>query len=88
MGWSPEPTTKKEFLRSLWCKIGGLLKHGTGPVGRKSCCTGGWEGWLIIYYGVGGGKEKGRLRKYFHMLKKTHKIPEALPLSSEGCFSL
>ena len=27
----------------------------------------------VIYYGVGGGEEKGRLRKYFHMLKKIHK---------------
>ena len=42
----------------------------------------GCEGWLIIYYGVGGGKEKGRLRKYFHMLKATPRTPEALPLSS------
>ena len=31
--------------------------------------------WLIIYHGVRGGKEKGRLRKDFHMLKKTHRIP-------------
>ena len=82
MGWSPEPMTKKEFLRCLWCKIGGLLKCGDRTRGQKELLHRGCEGWLIIYYRVGGGEEKGRLRKYFHMLKKTHKIPEALPLSS------
>ena len=79
MGWSPEPTTKKEFLRRLWCEMVVYESTGTGPVGRKSCCP-SCEGWLIIYYGVGGGKEKGRFQKDFHMLKKTHRIPEALPL--------
>ena len=74
--------TKKEFLRHYWCKIGGLLKHGDRTHEQKEMLHGGCEGWLIIYHGVGGGKEKGRLRKYFHMLKKTHKIPEALPLSN------
>ena len=32
------------------------------------------EGWLIIYLGAGGRKDKGRLRKDFHMLKKTQRI--------------
>lgn len=34
-----------------WQTNGGLLKHKNRPLG----C----EGQLIIYYGVGGGKEKG-----------------------------
>ena len=66
------------FFGAKWwfIKARGGGGEGTGPVGRKSCCP-GCEGWLIIYYGVGGGKEKGRLRKYFHMLKKTQRILEA-----------
>lgn len=32
---------------------------------------------LIIHFGVGGGKDKGKLTKVFYMLKKTHWILEA-----------
>ena len=46
---SPEPMTKKEFLRRLWCKIGGLLKQGDRTGGQKERLP-----QLIIYHGVGG----------------------------------
>ena len=58
-----------------------IKAQGQDPWAERAAAP-GCEGWLIIYHGVGGSKEKGRLRKYFHMLKKTHKIPEALPMSS------
>lgn len=41
-----------------------------------------------MYYGVGGAKKKKGEQKDFYMLKKIHRVPEALLLSSEGCFSL
>ena len=59
-----------------------LIKaRGQDPSAERAAAR-GCERWLIIYHGVGGGEEKGRLRKYFHMLKKTHRIPKGLPLSS------
>ena len=39
--------------------------------GQKELLPQGCEGWLIIYHGVGGGEEKGGLRKHFHMSKDT-----------------
>ena len=51
---------KKEFLRHLPCKMVVLLKHGTGPIGRKSCCSLqplDYEEQLIIYFGVGESKD-------------------------------
>jgi len=74
--------TKKEFLRRLWGKMVVLLKHGDRNHAQKELLHRGCEGWLIIYLGVGGGKEKGGFQKNFHMLKRTYKIVEALPLSS------
>ena len=62
---SRRPTTKREFLRHLWCKNGGLLKHEDRTHGQKEQLHRGCEGWLIIYHGVGGGKDKGRLRSTF-----------------------
>ena len=44
VGWGPELTTKKEFLRRLWCKNGGLLKHGDRTCGQKALLLGGCEG--------------------------------------------
>ena len=79
---------QERILETSLVQNGGLLKHGDRTLGQKELLPRGCEGWLITYHEVGGGKEKGRLRKYFHVLNKTHKIPEALPLSSEGCFSL
>ena len=39
--WGPELTTRKEFLRCVWCKMVVLFKaQGTGPLGRKGCCPG------------------------------------------------
>ena len=73
---------QERILETFLVQNDGLLKHGDRTGGQKELLHRGCEGWLIICRGVGGGKEKGRLRKYFHMLKKTHKIPEALPLSS------
>ena len=40
------------------------------------------ERWLIMYLGVGVGKEKGGFQKNFCMLNRTYKVLEALPLSS------
>ena len=58
-----------------------MKEWGQDPWAERAAAL-GCEGWLIINLGVGGGKEKERLRKYFPMLKKTHRIPEAWPLSS------
>ena len=38
-----------------------LLKHRNRTYGQKVLLPLGCEGWLIIYLGVGGGKEKGWL---------------------------
>jgi len=61
---------------------GGLLKHWDRTCGQKELLYHGCEGWLIIYYGVGGGKAKGGFQKNFDMLKRTYKILEGLPLSN------
>ena len=37
---------------------------------------------LMIYFGVGEGKDKENFQKDFHMLKKTYRILEAWLLSS------
>ena len=53
--WSPELTTKKEFLRHLWCKVVVLLKHRDrirgqeewlppGLWGEADYIPGSWEG--------------------------------------------
>ena len=72
----------RKILEASLEQNGGLLKQRDRTRGQKELLPRGGEGWLIIYYGVGGGEEKGRLQKEFHMLKKTHWIPEVLPLSS------
>ena len=75
--------TEKEFLRCLSCKMVVLLKHRdrTPGMGRKCCCPG-----LVrvadCIPGSGGRYGKGRFQKNFHMLRKTYRILEALPLSS------
>ena len=57
MGWSSEPTTKKEFSRCLWCKM--VVYESTGTdLWAEGAAALGCEGWLIRYCGVGGGKEK------------------------------
>ena len=45
--------TKKEFLRHLWCKLVVLLKHRDRTPGQKKLLPRAYEGWLIIYLGVG-----------------------------------
>jgi len=40
-----------------------LLKHGDRTSGQKELQDWGREEWLIIYLGVGGGKEKVRYPK-------------------------
>ena len=57
--------TKKEFLRHLWCKIVVLLKHGDRTHGQEGLLPWGYEGWLIIYLGVDGGKEKAGFNRIF-----------------------
>lgn len=42
-----------------------------------------WEKQLVIYFGVGGSKDKRKFQKNFHRLKKTHRIPEVWLLSSK-----
>ena len=49
--------------------------------GQKELLLQGCEKQLIINSGVGGGKEERGFESIF-MLKKTHKILEALPLLS------
>lgn len=45
---------------------GGFIKaQGTGPLGRRSCCPGVFQGWLILYLEVGGGKGKGGFKRIF-----------------------
>ena len=61
-----------------------IKAQGQDPWAERSaapCC----ERWLIIYRGVRGGEEKGRLRKHFHMSKKTPRTLEAPPPTSQGC---
>ena len=57
-----------------------IKARGQDPWAERAAAP-GCGGRLIIYHGVGGGKEKGRLRRNVHMLKKIPGIPEALPLS-------
>ena len=59
VGWGPEPMAEK-FLRHPGCGKMVLLKHRDRTHGQKELPW-GCEEWLIIYNGVGGGKEK---RKY------------------------
>ena len=73
----PRKNSRDVFGAKWWF----MKARGQDPWGESTAAL-GCERWLIIYHEVGGGEEKGRLRKYFHMLKKAHKIPEALPLSS------
>ena len=61
-----------------------IKARGQDPWAERAAAP-GCEKWLIIYHGVGGGEEKGRLRKHFHMSKKTRRTLEAPPSSSQGC---
>ena len=54
-GVRSEPTTKKEFLKHLWCKMVVLLKPGDRTPGQEELLSQACEGWLIIYLGVGRG---------------------------------
>ena len=49
----------QEFFRCLWCKIVILLKHGTGPVGRKGCTGVAKSDWLYTME-LGEAKAKWR----------------------------
>ena len=69
------------ILETSLVQNGSLLKHGDRTRGQKELLLRGCEGWLIIYHGIGEGKEKGVFKRTV-MLKKTHRILEALPLSS------
>ena len=40
--WGPEPMTKKEFLRQLWCKMVVLLKHGDRTCGQEELLPWAW----------------------------------------------
>ena len=61
-----------------------IKAQGQDPWAERAAAP-GYERWLIIYHGVGGDEEKGRLRKHFHMSKKTCRKLEAPPPSSQGC---
>ena len=52
---------QERILEVSWCR---MVVTGTGPVGRKSCCP-RVEGWLSVYYAVGGGEEKGGFKRIF-----------------------
>lgn len=54
-----ELTTKKQFLRHVWCKIVVLLKQGDRTGGQKELHW-AYEEQLIIFYLFGGGKLKRR----------------------------
>lgn len=72
---------EKEFSRPLRCKTVVLLKHGDRIRAQKEQhqCCGGTDTPLE----GDGGKEREGFQKNFPMLKKTYKILETLPLSSE-----
>ena len=70
----------ERILETSLIKMVVLLKHRDRTCGQEELHW-GCEEWLIIYLGVGRGKEKGNFQKNFHMLKRTCKILEALPLS-------
>ena len=63
---------KKEFLKTSWSKRVISLKHGTGPVGRKSC-TGVVRSDLLYTFRLGGGqgqhKSNGFWKQGFQDLK-------------------
>ena len=84
--WSLIGSRANDQERNIWCKMMVLLMHGDRTCGQKELLPQDCEGQLIIYFGVGGSK--GKFQKDLHMLKKTHRILEALLLSSIGCFSL
>ena len=52
---------RKEFLRYLWCKKVILLKQGE-DYGQKEVHSSGKEQ-LIMYFGVGEGKDKEKIPK-------------------------
>lgn len=90
--WGPEPTTKKEFLRHLQCKMV-LLKHGDRTCGQKRllqpaapCCSRiVRNNWLNI---LGLEEVKREVSKGLSYAKEDSGTLEALLLSNRGCFSL
>lgn len=62
--------TEKEYLTCLWCKRVVLLKHGDRTYRQKELLPLGCEEWLIIFVGVGGGKEKGDSKRIFRYVKE------------------
>ena len=81
-GVESEANSQERILETSLVQSGGLLEHRDRTCGQKELLPQVCEGWLIIYHGVGGGEEKGRLRKHFHLSKKTSRTLEALLLSS------
>ena len=62
--WNPELIAEKEFLRCLWCKMVVVLKHRGRTRGQKDLLPWDCEEWLIIYLGVGLGKEVSKEFSY------------------------
>ena len=58
-----------------------LLKHGMGPVDRKSC-TGVVKSGSFFTMKLGKYSQKGDHQKDFDMLKRSPNTPKALLLSS------
>ena len=58
--------TKKEFLRCLWCKIGGLLKHRDRTPGQKELLHRAVRGGCYIPWGWGrcGNREVEKVLSY------------------------
>lgn len=77
---------QERILETSSMQNGGFIKaQGQDPRAERAAA---WacEGWLIVYLEVWEGKGKERFQKAFHVLKKTPRIPEALPLSVLGFF--
>ena len=56
---------QERILETSLVQNGGLLKHGDRTHRQKELLHWGREGWQVIYYGVGGGKEKGGFNRTF-----------------------
>jgi len=72
--------------RCFWCKKVVLLKHRVRTPGQKELHW-GCEEQLIIYYGVGGGKEKRRFSKDLSYAKEDLQDSGGLAIVKLGLFS-
>ena len=76
---------QERILRGLWCKKMFLLKHGDRTHGQEELHWGCAE-WLIIYLGVGGGKDKRKFPRGLSHAKEDSEDPGGLTTVKLKCF--